>query len=123
MHTPLTVGPVRAQRLADSVASNPNRTYLPQQAFLAYGEAATFLSVMGNPVTGIAPATYVDSFFEQEKLPYELGWTPPLVQTNFLSLTLLIPRVLIAAGDPVLEVSQLTESVLKLAFGGKSLPE
>jgi hypothetical protein len=77
---------------------------------------------MGDPVTGIAKSAYVNSFFEQERLPYELGWTPPVAQTNFPSLALLIPRILAAANDPELELSDFSISALKLAFGGQGLP-
>jgi hypothetical protein len=109
-------------RLADSASRNPSITYLPQQAVLAYGEAALFLSVMGDPITGIARSSFVDSFFEKERLPYELGWRPSVAQTNFPSLALLASRIIVAAGDPVLEASQLTESILRLVFSGKGLP-
>jgi hypothetical protein len=110
VHSPLTAGPVRAARLAASASTNPDITYLPPQAVLAYGEAALFLSVMGDPVTGLAPAAYVDSFFEKEELPYALGWRPPAVQTTFATLALLAPRVLAAANDPELEVTEFTIS-------------
>jgi hypothetical protein len=121
LHTPLTAGPIRALRLADSTARNPELTYLPQNAIVAYTEATLFLSAMGDPITGIAKREYVDSLFEKERLPYELGWRPSVVQTNLATLAVMVPIILAAAGDPILEVSQITESTLKLAFEGKGI--
>lgn len=33
---------------------------------------------------------------EQERLPYELGWTPPLVETNFPTLAVMAQELLLA---------------------------
>jgi hypothetical protein len=110
VHTPATTGPVRALRLADSVSRNPTTFYAARSAVLAYGEAALFLSVMGDPVIGTAPSAYVDSFFEREELPYALGWTPPKSQTNFATLTQLVLRIESYANDPFLEITTITSS-------------
>jgi hypothetical protein len=122
VYTPSLVGPVRAARLAQSTATDPQLTWLPQNQLIAYGEAALALSVMGDPVTGIANASFVNSLFEQERLPYELGWRPPLVPTTLASLALMSPRVQLTANDTILEVSDITASALKLVFGGHGLP-
>lgn len=37
--------------------------YGPRQLVLSYGETALYLSTMGNPITGVAPLTYVNSLF------------------------------------------------------------
>lgn len=37
--------------------------YGPQQFILSYGETALYISVLGNPVTGVAPVKYVKTFF------------------------------------------------------------
>jgi hypothetical protein len=37
--------------------------YGPRQLVLSYGETALYLSTMGDPVTGIAPISYVNSLF------------------------------------------------------------
>lgn len=111
-HTMESAGDVRRIRLADSVARNPQLTYLPQHAILSFGEAALYLSVMGDPVTGIAPVAYVNSFFEQERLPYELGWTPSLIQTNFVTIAVMVAQIVLYAHDELLELEQITESAL-----------
>jgi hypothetical protein len=65
---------------------------------------------MGDPLTGIAPAEFVDSFFVQERLPYELGWTPNLVPTTLATLAVLGAEILLFAGDAVPEGFEITES-------------
>ena len=44
-------------------AGRPHFTYTAQQFVLPYNETALYLSVMGDPVTGIAPLEYVKIFF------------------------------------------------------------
>lgn len=105
-------------RLETQKSLNPDFTYTPQQFILSYGETALYLSVMGDPVTGIAPVNYVRAFFEDERLPYEEGWSTPLIQTNFPSLALLIVALNAAAGEEVPEGLTLVESTVKAAFGG-----
>lgn len=61
-------------------------------------------------VTGIAPVSFVNSFFEQEKLPYDLGWTPSLLQTNFATLAVMIAQIVLYANDEVLEGIEILES-------------
>ena len=46
-------------------ARDPKFTYTPQQFILSYGETALYISVMGDPETGIAPLEYVKIFFRQ----------------------------------------------------------
>jgi hypothetical protein len=45
LYTTETAGLVRKARLEDSVARNPNITWLAQHALIAYGESALYLSV------------------------------------------------------------------------------
>ncbi|CCG82228.1 Putative uncharacterized protein [Taphrina deformans PYCC 5710] len=105
-------------RLQEQTALNPTLTYTPLQFILSYGETSLYLSVMGDPITGVAPVSYVRSFFEQERLPYELGWTKPATQTNFLTLGAMVLKLNAANGEPVPEGLILTASTLKAAFSG-----
>lgn len=43
--------------------NGPNEIYGPRQVVLALVETSLYMSVMGNPVTGNAPISYVKSFF------------------------------------------------------------
>jgi len=121
--SPFTIknaAPARFNRVKQSRAVDPTFTYTPQQFVLSYGETALYLSTMGDPVTGVAPYAYVQSLFEQEKLPYELGWRPSLVPTTLASLGLMVGELNAATGEPLLEGLILSESTLKLAFSGKN---
>lgn len=51
-------------RVAYQEALNPGREiYDPRQLVLSLGETALYLSTMGDPITGIAPLSYVKSLF------------------------------------------------------------
>lgn len=50
VHTMESAGDVRRIRLQDSVTRNPEVTYQVQHAILSHGEAALYLSIMGDPV-------------------------------------------------------------------------
>ncbi|PPJ50488.1 hypothetical protein CBER1_06739 [Cercospora berteroae] len=98
-------------------------TYGPRQLVLGLVESSLYQSVMGNPITGEAPISYVRSFFEQERLPYELGWTKPAVETNFATLGIMANNMLLTdpgefgeqlpelTGDLVQDVFQLRDPV------------
>jgi hypothetical protein len=49
-------------------ARDPKFTYTPQQFILSYGETALYISVMGDPKTGVAPLEYVKVFFGRTPL-------------------------------------------------------
>jgi len=114
--------PVAAKAKYNRVQTEQKRdeefTYTPQQFILSYGETALYLSVMGDPITGVAPVDYVKVFFEQERLPYAEGWRKPAVQTNLLTLGNMILELNAAAGEALPEGLLITTNTLKLAFGG-----
>jgi len=39
------------------------------------GETAFYLSLFGDPVEGNARQDWIDVWFQQERMPFELGWT------------------------------------------------
>jgi len=53
----------RYNRVLQSKASNPTFVYGAREIVLSYGETALYLSVMGDPITGVAPLNYVKEFF------------------------------------------------------------
>ncbi|KAJ6578680.1 Chloroperoxidase [Mycena vulgaris] len=65
---------VQDARLADSIAINPNVTNTAKDFFFRTGTSAIYLSVMGNPLTGVAPKKFVQIFFREERLPIAEGW-------------------------------------------------
>lgn len=81
-----TAGEARYMRINTEKARDPEFSFGPTQLIFQAAETALYLSVMGDPSTGNAPVEYVRSLFEEERLPYELGWTKPAEQTTIPSL-------------------------------------
>ncbi|KAJ6554388.1 Cloroperoxidase [Mycena capillaripes] len=81
-----SAGRVQHERLADSIATNPNVTNAHKDFVGRSGTSAFYLIVMGDPLTGVAPKKFVQIFFREERLPIAEGWkrstipiTPQLV--------------------------------------------
>ncbi|KAJ7704120.1 Cloroperoxidase [Mycena rosella] len=72
-----SAGQVQYARLADSVARNPNITNTLKEFVTRSAESALYLSVMGDPLTAVAPKKFVQIFFREERLPIAEGWTRP----------------------------------------------
>jgi hypothetical protein len=70
---------------------------------LSYGENALYLSTLSDPVSGKAKIEYVKSMFEEEKLPYDLGWRPSTAPTTLTSLGLMIVELQGSSPEPVPE--------------------
>ncbi|KAJ7645053.1 Cloroperoxidase [Mycena polygramma] len=77
-----SAGQVQHDRLAISLATNPNVTNTPKEFLLRGRESALYLSVMGDPLTGVAPKKFVQIFFREERMPIEEGWKRPNVTIN-----------------------------------------
>ncbi|KAK4701101.1 hypothetical protein P7C70_g5137, partial [Phenoliferia sp. Uapishka_3] len=110
----------RWQRVVDSKAKDPSFVYTPKELVLSYGETALYLSVLGSPISGGAPVSYVKTFFESERLPYDEGWRPTTVETNLATLGLMVAQLQMASPSAALaeEDFTITESTLKAAFSG-----
>jgi hypothetical protein len=61
---------------------------------------------------------YVRSLFEQEKLPYELGWQPPKTPTTLASLGAMALELNAASGEAVPEGVILGENSLRAVLIG-----
>ncbi|KAK7057841.1 Peroxidase, family 2-domain-containing protein [Favolaschia claudopus] len=68
---------VQDERLAISLATNPNITNTFKEAAIRTRESGLYLSVMGNPLNGIAPKKFVQIFFREERMPIAEGWKRP----------------------------------------------
>lgn len=90
-------------RVTTEDARDPEFTYGPTQFVLSYGETALYLSTMGDPTTGVAPLDFVNSLFEEERLPYEQGWRPTVEPTTLASLGQMIIELNAANGEVVPE--------------------
>lgn len=53
----------RYNRVETARPLNPTFTYGIRQLVLSYGETALYMSVMGEPIDGAAPVSYVKEFF------------------------------------------------------------
>ena len=58
---------------------------------------------MSNPIVNSAPIPYVKSLFEQQKLPFELGWRPSLEPITLISLGEYVLELFAANPDRVAE--------------------
>ncbi|KAF7343979.1 hypothetical protein MVEN_01687100 [Mycena venus] len=74
-----SAGLVQQQRLATSLATNPNITNTLKEFVIRSSESAFYLGVMGNPLTGVAPKSFVQIFFREEHMPIAEGWRRPNV--------------------------------------------
>ena len=74
---------------------------------------------MGNPLTGNPLTEYVRIFFQEERLPFNEGWRPSVLETNLASLSLLIPQL--QALTPLEEGITITQSTLTNVFNGREL--
>ncbi|KAJ7629329.1 Cloroperoxidase [Mycena rosella] len=83
-----SAGLVQQARLADSLARNPNITNTRKEFLLRSRESGLYLSIMGDPLTGVAPKNFVQIFFREERLPIAEGWTRP---TTLIDSTTLAP--------------------------------
>ncbi|KAJ7133659.1 Chloroperoxidase [Mycena crocata] len=78
---------VQHARLADSVARNPGVTNTLKEHLLRSRESGLYLSIMGDPLTGVAPKQFVQIFFREERLPIAEGWRRPTTLINSATLT------------------------------------
>ncbi|KAJ6533972.1 Cloroperoxidase, partial [Mycena vulgaris] len=82
-----SAGLVQHARLANSIAINPSVTNTLKEHLLRSRESALYLSIMGDPLTGVAPKKFVQIFFREERLPIAEGWTRPTTLINAASLS------------------------------------
>ncbi|KAK0194838.1 hypothetical protein F5146DRAFT_1132244 [Armillaria mellea] len=61
-----STGQVLKKRLADDTITNPSIINTIKEFTSCTGESVLYLSIMGNPTTGIAPKKFVDIFFCKE---------------------------------------------------------
>lgn len=81
-----TAAEARYMRIQTEEAEDPDFSFGVTQLVFQAAETALYLSTMGDPVSGVAPVPYVRSLFEEERLPYELGWSKPTLETTIPSL-------------------------------------
>ncbi|KAK5135466.1 hypothetical protein LTR08_005254 [Meristemomyces frigidus] len=83
-------------------------TYCLREFILSYSETGLYLETMSDPVSGVAKVEYVRSLFEQEKLPYNLGWRPSAASNTLSSLGQMIMELFDANPNNVPEGAKIT---------------
>lgn len=99
-----TASRAKFMRYNDSLTHNPNFKYDARALILSYGENALYLQAMSDPVSGQANLDYVRMLFEQEKLPFELGWKPSRRPITLASVGAMIIRLVASSPQPVPEI-------------------
>ncbi|KAJ7478663.1 Cloroperoxidase [Mycena galericulata] len=104
-----SAGQVQHARLANSIAINPNVTNTRKEFLLRSRESALYLSIMGDPITGVAPKDFVQIFFREERLPIEEGWTR---STTLITSTTMAPFMDIIETTSMWTQTQLCEQLV-----------
>ncbi|KAL0573900.1 hypothetical protein V5O48_008048 [Marasmius crinis-equi] len=92
-----SAGQVQHARLADSLQRNPNVTNALWRAVARTGASAFYLSVMGNPITGVAPKRFVQIFFREERLPIAEGWKRSSIPINSTTFAPIVGQIFAAS--------------------------
>lgn len=83
----------KVARQVESKAFNPNYTFTANTENFSLGEVAAPIIAFGDMSTGEVSRALVTYFFENERLPEELGWTKktePITLTNISSVVSMI---------------------------------
>jgi Peroxidase, family 2 len=89
-------------RVQNESKSDPDFTYGVKQFVLSYAESALYIKALGNDGDSV-PLSWLQTFFEDEKLPYDQGWRPTANPIGFVNVITYIPQLIAAAGDEVPE--------------------
>ncbi|KAJ7493828.1 Cloroperoxidase [Mycena latifolia] len=106
-----SAGVVQRDRLAHSIATNPFVVNTNKEFKLRSRESALYLSIFGDPLTGVAPKKFVNIFFREERLPIAEGWKK--------SKTLITEDTLRPIGNIIHDASEwnMTQSCEPLILG------
>lgn len=96
-----TTAKAKFTRYTDSKTKNPEFTYGLREFIFSTGENALALQSMSDPISGMAEVKYVRSLFEQEKLPYELGWRPSKAPITLPAVGALVFELYAVSPEPI----------------------
>ncbi|KAJ4982758.1 chloroperoxidase-like protein [Stagonosporopsis vannaccii] len=111
-----TASKAKFARYNDSLTRNPKFTYGIREAIFSYGENAIYLQAMSDPISGNAKIEYVRSLFEQEQLPYDLGWRPSTAPITLASLGAMVTELYAVSPEPIGEGAKITVDSYKDAL-------
>jgi hypothetical protein len=99
-----TASQAKYARVNDSQTRNPTFTYGFREFIFSYGETAIYLQTMSSASSnGVAKVEYVRSLFEEERLPYDLGWRVTPEPITLASLGEQVFQLYTASPEPVPE--------------------
>lgn len=102
----------RYSRVQNSLETDPKVTYGALQFLLSSGETALYVQTMDSPVTNSARLDYVKTLFEEERLPFNMGWRASTTQISLLTLGSYILELFAANPDKVGDTLELTAGTL-----------
>ena len=70
-----TAAAARKARIATATAENPTFNMSATDIQFSFIESALYLGILGNITAGVVPTKFVTTLFQEERLPYEEGWT------------------------------------------------
>lgn len=92
----------RFMRIRTEHGRDPTFTYGTKQFLTSYGETALYaLGLGGRDAT--VPVEFLTTFFQEERLPVEEGWSPPDAEIDLTAIIGLIKSLINASGDAVPE--------------------
>lgn len=112
MTTTDTASKARYSRIQDSLDRNPTVTYGALQFILSSGETGLYVQTMSSPTENSARLDYVKSLFEQERLPFNIGWRASKSQITLTTLGSYILELFAANPDNAAEGLTLTAGTL-----------
>ncbi|KAK5123600.1 hypothetical protein LTR85_002638 [Meristemomyces frigidus] len=92
----------RLARMTTMMKVNPDFNLTAGGLSASFTEQAFYLSIFGDPQTGIAKSEWVLEWFYAERLPSHLGWKPTVQETNLTTLMAMAKRVMAATPDTVI---------------------
>jgi len=87
------IGRFRRERYDQQKRDNAQLDFDPAKHQLACGEIGAFQGIFGKGLSYSIPIAYVKAMFEDERLPFEEGWTPRRTPLLFPELWLLLKLI------------------------------
>ena len=108
----------RHLRFNDSQARNPTFVYGLREFIFSYGETAIYLQALSDPFSGVAKVDYLKQWFQEERLPYNLGWRPSQRPITLDTLGQMVLELFAANPQAVPEGITITVDTVKDVFAG-----
>ena len=108
----------RHARFSDSQSKNPTFICGLREFIFSYGETALYLQALSDPFSGVARVDYLKYWFENERLPYSLGWRPSVEPITLETLGQMVIELFASNPEAVPEGITITVDTVKDVFEG-----